>query len=219
MKTLRGVLFDLDGTLFITEELHHWAIRKAYKKQTGKNLPLALLRPFIGLPYRDRLAAVFELQGIKNPKLLEKIAQQAVMFFEGRFLPYEIFVPGTRRLLRALRRRHVRVGIVSSAAHDRIQENLYRATIAPFFQVIIGRDDVPEHKPHPAPYLAGRAALGVPDEEILVFEDSPAGVASAVGAGLRVIALTTSCTTLPNATFVLPDYELLTIPTLELLLQ
>ena len=49
----------------------------------------------------------------------------------------------------------------------------------------IGGDDVPIGKPDPAPYLAGADRLGIAPERCLVIEDAPAGVSSAVAAGMR----------------------------------
>lgn len=219
MKQLRGVLFDLDGTIFNTEPLHHQFLRKAFRKETGRSLPLSVLRPYIGLPYRDRLREVFAILKINNKRLLERVAQQAAILFEREFRPHNTTLDGLRPLLEELRRAKVKMGIVSSAAHDRIHENMIRAAMFPYFSVIIGRDDVHEHKPNPAPYCAGRDGLNVPIEEILAFEDSPLGIASATGAGLRVIGIQSSMTQLPNTTLSVPDYQMLSLKTLNLLVQ
>jgi mannitol-1-/sugar-/sorbitol-6-phosphatase len=53
-------------------------------------------------------------------------------------------------------------------------------------------EDVPRGKPHPDPYLAGAALLGVPPERCLVVEDAPHGIAAAKAAGCTVIAVTTT---------------------------
>jgi mannitol-1-/sugar-/sorbitol-6-phosphatase len=53
-------------------------------------------------------------------------------------------------------------------------------------------DDVLHGKPSPEPYLKGAALLGVAAGDCLVFEDTPAGVAAARSAGMRVIALHTT---------------------------
>jgi HAD superfamily hydrolase (TIGR01509 family) len=47
------------------------------------------------------------------------------------------------------------------------------------------------HKPRPEPYLKAIQSLGIPSEQILVFEDSEIGRASAVGANLSVITIET----------------------------
>ena len=53
-------------------------------------------------------------------------------------------------------------------------------------------EDVPHGKPHPGPYLAGAARLGVPPGRCVAVEDSPNGVAAAKAAGCTVIAVTTT---------------------------
>jgi sugar-phosphatase len=57
---------------------------------------------------------------------------------------------------------------------------------------MITADDVLHGKPSPEPYLKGAALLGVAAGDCLVFEDTPAGVAAARSAGMRVIALHTT---------------------------
>ena len=60
------------------------------------------------------------------------------------------------------------------------------------FDVVVSRDDVERTKPAPDLYLRAAADLGVDPARCVVIEDSPAGIASGVAAGMRVIALTTS---------------------------
>ena len=57
---------------------------------------------------------------------------------------------------------------------------------------MITANDVIHGKPSPEPFLKGAALLGFAPEDCLVFEDSPAGVASARSAGMKAIALQTT---------------------------
>jgi sugar-phosphatase len=57
---------------------------------------------------------------------------------------------------------------------------------------MITADDVTHGKPSPEPFLKGAALLGFAPEDCLVFEDSPAGIASARSAGMKAIALQTT---------------------------
>jgi mannitol-1-/sugar-/sorbitol-6-phosphatase len=68
----------------------------------------------------------------------------------------------------------------------------------PMPAVLISADDVRRGKPDPDPYLAAAAALGVEPVDIVVFEDSPTGAASAHAAGARVVAV---ATTFPAGSF------------------
>src|SRR5262249_20091160 len=54
---------------------------------------------------------------------------------------------------------------------------------------LVTADDVKDGKPSPEPYLKGAALLHASLADCLVFEDTPAGIASARAAGMRVIAL------------------------------
>jgi sugar-phosphatase len=58
--------------------------------------------------------------------------------------------------------------------------------------VLITSDMTPRGKPHPDPYLAAAAALGVEPGRCVVIEDAPAGVAAARAAGMTVWAVTTT---------------------------
>ena len=57
------------------------------------------------------------------------------------------------------------------------------------FQTIVTSEDVPQPKPHPATYLKAVANLGFQPNECVAFEDSPNGILSAKGAGLRVVGI------------------------------
>lgn len=65
------------------------------------------------------------------------------------------------------------------------------------FEIIVGAEDVPRTKPDPAPYLEAMHHLGAPmnglsPSDCIAFEDTMAGIASALGAGLKVVGVTNS---------------------------
>ena len=62
------------------------------------------------------------------------------------------------------------------------------------FEVVATRDDVEHGKPDPEIDLLVARELGMKPEDCLVIEDSPAGVAAALAAGMDVIAVTTELT-------------------------
>lgn len=96
---------------------------------------------------------------------------------------------GASQLLRSLPPE--RFAVVTSATRPLAIARLgYAALPVPKFMVTA--DEVTDGKPSPEPYLKGAALLRVAPTECLVFEDTPAGVASARAAGMRVIALTTT---------------------------
>lgn len=94
---------------------------------------------------------------------------------------------GVLNLIRALPRD--RWTVVTSATGRLARARLAAGGIEPPAR-IVSADDVTEGKPHPAPYLAGAALLGLRPEECVVFEDSLSGVAAGRAAGCTVIATT-----------------------------
>ena len=84
-----------------------------------------------------------------------------------------------------------RFAIVTSATRPLAVARLGYAGI-PVPRHMITANDVIHGKPSPEPFLKGAAVLGFSPEDCLVFEDSPAGIASARSAGMKAIALQTT---------------------------
>lgn len=70
--------------------------------------------------------------------------------------------------------------------------SLRAAGLDDLFPDYVTLDDVVATKPDPAPYREAAARLGLPAAACFIIEDSPAGVASAIGAGCHVAAVTTT---------------------------
>jgi beta-phosphoglucomutase len=81
----------------------------------------------------------------------------------------------------------VPLAICSGAARAEIEPVVEAAGLAEYFRAIVTSDDVVHGKPDPEGYLNTLRLLGNPND-VLVFEDTEAGIASARAAGLRVIA-------------------------------
>ena len=84
-----------------------------------------------------------------------------------------------------------RFAIVTSATRPLAVARLGYADL-PVPRHMITANDVIHGKPSPEPFLKGAAVLGFGPEDCLVFEDSPAGIASARSAGMKAIALQTT---------------------------
>jgi sugar-phosphatase len=98
-------------------------------------------------------------------------------------------LPGAAELLARLPPN--RFAIVTSATRPLAVARLGYAGI-PVPQHIITADDVIHGKPSPEPFLKGAALLGFAPADCVVFEDTPAGIASARSAGMKAIALQTT---------------------------
>jgi len=82
------------------------------------------------------------------------------------------------------------VAVVSAALRDEIEPVLNASGLRDLFALVLSQDDVIRGKPDPQPYLLAAERLGLSPDELLVFEDTDVGVASAKAAGAQVVGLT-----------------------------
>jgi len=96
--------------------------------------------------------------------------------------------PGARELLGALRAASVPTALVTMSIRS-MADDVVNAIPFEAFDVIVTGDSVENAKPHPEPYLAAAAALGVDVRDCVAIEDSPAGLTSAWSAGAVTIGV------------------------------
>lgn len=84
------------------------------------------------------------------------------------------------------------LALATSAPKENAELITGRLGIARCFSAMVTGHEVKAAKPDPAIFLEAARRLGVPPSQCVVFEDSPAGVAAAVRAGARCVALATS---------------------------
>jgi beta-phosphoglucomutase len=184
-----AVIFDLDGVLTDTAELHFqsWLLlarelsipfdRAANEALRGLSRPDSLTL-FLGPPAERFTPA--ERDGImarKNAAYLERVA---------RLGPQDL-LPGAGELLESLRQAGVPTAVASSSRNAR--HVLARLGIERFVDVIVDGNDVPASKPDPRVFLAAAERLNVPAKRCVVVEDAESGVAGALAAGMRVVGL------------------------------
>jgi HAD superfamily hydrolase (TIGR01509 family) len=101
---------------------------------------------------------------------------------------------GVTPLLKEAKSLGIRLGVASSSKHWWVDGHLQRLGLFQYFDHIVCADDVLRAKPYPDLYLKAASLLKVGLDEAIAFEDSPNGIASAVGAGIFVIAVPNSQT-------------------------
>ena len=98
-------------------------------------------------------------------------------------------MPGARALLTRFKNEGVRMVLVTSADPVHARNGVEALQVPGAFERLIDSDAVSQLKPSPEPYLKAAESLGVAPQDILAFEDSGSGVASALAAGMTCVAV------------------------------
>jgi beta-phosphoglucomutase len=184
----RAVTFDFNGTLSDDEEIL-FGVYAALFAEHG--------RPLARDEYYARLAGLSEHEIVRawlgDRDDLDAIVRERIDRYRAAVTDGTT-VPETMRAAVRFAAGRVPVAVVSGATRAEIEPVVAAAGIAGCFRAIVDDSDVAHGKPHPESYqlavsILARHAPGLVPAEVVAFEDTEAGVASAASAGLRCIAL------------------------------
>ncbi|MFW5933096.1 MAG: HAD family hydrolase [Actinomycetota bacterium] len=180
-----AVLFDCDGTLADTEPIsaRSWADVLGPR---GYQLTDEDIRAVLGHPYRRSFAHFSRRVELGEPK---SFAAELRASFQARMAEELTLHQDAVGSLRAMARAGVPIAVVSSSSRAHVERVLAHDGLGGLVTVIVGADDVEEHKPHPLPYQRAAWLLGVATERCSVVEDSEVGVAAGVAAGCFVVGV------------------------------
>jgi beta-phosphoglucomutase len=180
----RAVVFDFNGTLSQDEPILCEIFMELFAEHG---------RPLSAQEYFDELAGLSDPEIVRawlgeNHPAVDEVIEERIRRYRaavanGSTVPEEV------RAAVRYAAAQVPVAIVSGAARVEIEPVLEGAGIADSIAVIVPAEDVERGKPHPDGYARAAMLLGVAAPDIVAFEDTEAGVASAKDAGLRCIAV------------------------------
>ncbi|MBU6153829.1 MAG: HAD family phosphatase [Bdellovibrionales bacterium] len=179
------LLFDFDGTIVETEILAREVI-ESYFQQRNSPHGGRFAELIVGKTWK---LAVEEMQkeaeqiGIRLGERDELVAEFKKRYQE-RFHRGVNLIPGIEKWLPVFRKRARFMGIVTGSDRAEVESILGAHQIRGVFDRIWGFGDYAESKPHPSPYLTALNEIGARPDEVLVFEDSRAGMEAAHRAGL-----------------------------------
>jgi beta-phosphoglucomutase len=181
-----AAIWDMDGTLVDTAELHFEAWRETCRE---------LGRDFT----RAEFAATF---GRRNPEIIRvlfgdrfdesetaRIGDRKEEMYRAAARKGVDLLPGVRGLLEGLHGAGFRQAIGSSAPRANLDLILELTGSAHFFGAVVGAEDTQRGKPDPQVFQVAAGRLGVAAERSVVFEDAVAGVQAAKAGGMRCVAV------------------------------
>lgn len=200
---IQAIFFDFNGVIIDDEPIQMNAYKEVLREH-GIDLKESDYYSALGLDDKGFVRHAFQRadKQLSDDVLKSVLAEKGVR--HRALIADELpLFPGVVTFLKAAAR-HLPLGIVSMATLDEIEYTLKRAQLLPLFSVVVNTDDVNVCKPAPDCYRAGleklnekrRAARQLPllPKECLVIEDSPPGIESGKGAGMRTLGVTNTVT-------------------------
>ena len=173
------IIFDLDGVLVSTKDLHYEALNSALKEVDSKYVISRQdhLKTFDGLKSSEKLDMLTKDRGLPQ-ELHSQIwnRKQELTIQQLQHIKPDQFIKMT---LRELRRRGYKLACCSNAIRRSVLTILSKLDLIEQLDLIISNEDVKQGKPHPEMYWKAMSIMGVLPEETLIIEDSPAGLLAA----------------------------------------
>jgi HAD superfamily hydrolase (TIGR01509 family) len=188
MSTPRAILWDMDGVLADTSQLHFktWA-----SVLTEENIPFdrQKFHMIYGLKNLDLLPILTDRPLV--PEWVERITDQKEVAFRQALQGHLLPLPGVVRWLKLFNSRGFLQAVASSAPAENVEVVVDELGIRKYFDALVTPGDLPG-KPNPAVFLLAARRLGVLAQNCTVIEDSIPGIEAACRAGMRCIAVQTT---------------------------
>jgi HAD superfamily hydrolase (TIGR01509 family) len=180
----RAALFDVDGTLVDTNDLHAAAWREACL-HFGLDRPVDEIRWQIGKGGDNLLPALFPDLGDAQVEEIEAFRGE---LFKRDFLPRAVPFPGVRELFERIVESGTRVVLASSAGKEEVHYHLGLLACEDLVSATTTRDDVESSKPCPDIFEAALAKVAPLEAgDVAVVGDTPWDVKAAGKAGIRAV--------------------------------
>jgi phosphoglycolate phosphatase len=183
-----AVVFDFDYTLADSSNGIVKCIQYALAHLGLAPAPESRMRESIGLTLA---ATLTYLTGIVDAKTAAEFTRTFVQHADEIMADHTFFYDAAPAVLAELRSAGVPLGIVSTKYRYRIESILQREALLPHFDIIVGGEDVEQHKPHPSSLERALAHLGCAPAQALYVGDHPVDAEAAHRAGVPFVAVLT----------------------------
>ena len=187
-----GIIFDMDGVIIHSNPLHIKAWRTILAREnvsiseedftniisgtTGDTAIRALVKRDLTQEEVNRINLSIDAEYRSMVKQMDELEP----------------VEGLRDFLQCILRSGYKIAVATSAPTANVDLVMDKLRLREYFQLIVDKTGITHGKPHPEIYLKTLKQMDMPASQCVVFEDSLAGIRAAVGAGIKVIGVTTS---------------------------
>lgn len=183
-RTVKAVVFDMDGLLVDTETVVYRAMQRAAAGIDGE-MPFATFQRMVGLQHAASDLILMEHFGAG----FDLDAWSAVVsgHFQEELAAGIALKAGAVEILDHLDAVALPRAIATSSGMAAVRQSLGPHSLVDRFHALVTRELQTRGKPHPEPFLKAAEALGVAPEDCLALEDSHNGVRAAHAAGMMTV--------------------------------
>lgn len=185
---IKLIVFDFDGTLGDTLELILKCNHETRRRMGAPVIPDSTIIGTIGIPLWDGIK-------VMNPGISEadipawmKMYREVFDGLKHQIVP--VLFPGVKETLAGLHKQGIILTVASSRGRESLKDFLQAMGIAPYFDYVLGAEDVVNAKPKPEPVLKTLEHFGIIGPECLVVGDMPVDIQMGLGAGAVTCGVT-----------------------------
>ena len=178
---IKGILFDLDGTVINTNELIFQSFEHALKNVLHTTISRDILRTTFGKP----LAQIMEEMGGNQAQELRKAFVDYSIAHETDIYLF----PHVEDALKELKVRNIGTAVVTSRLYRSALRDLHQFELEKYFDVFITPEATEKHKPNPEPALKALEMLGIKPQEAIMVGDSGLDLLCGKQAGCKTAAV------------------------------
>jgi HAD superfamily hydrolase (TIGR01509 family) len=185
----RSIIFDLDGVLVDSKEIHFVALNRALSdinekfvisKQEQANV-------FEGLTTKSKLDILTMTKGL--PKTFHDLVWKNKQQYSAELFSKMNTDDGLVEVISFIKKCNIKVGVASNAIRDTLDSCLKTLGIYNLIDFSLSNEDVINPKPNPEIYLSMMLALGSDQASTVIFEDSSVGIQAANNSGAKVFVV------------------------------
>jgi HAD superfamily hydrolase (TIGR01509 family) len=182
---LKGVIFDVDGTLLDSNDAHALSWVEAFA-EAGYDVPFDVVRPLIGMGADKLLPKTIGISSDsdKGKKLVERCSE----IFQERHLPHLGPFKGARDLVQRIRSDGLKALVATSARNDQLTKLLKASNVEDLIEERATASDAKRSKPDPDIVQAAIDESGISPKHLVMIGDTVYDIEAAAKAGVRTIA-------------------------------
>ncbi|MTI41759.1 HAD family hydrolase [Fulvivirga lutimaris] len=186
---MKGVIFDLDGTMVDNMMIHHKAWQETLS-ELGLEMSIEEVMERVHGINEEILARLFKERFTFEERTA--ISAKKEKRYRELFAPQLTLLDGLHDFLHVLKSKKIPMAVATAAPKINMDFIIDNLEIRSLFKATLHAGHVTKGKPDPEVFLKAAQAIRVDPKDCVVFEDSPTGAKAAVAAGCSLVVVTTT---------------------------